>query len=82
MSGLMAPTASSWEKRRRYMSRTKAPRLVMEVGETGKGKLTAAFVHMVNKYFFFEEVEKRKGLGAWQRRWWWTSWRYLGSRIG
>lgn len=30
------------------MSRTKAPRLVMEVGETGKGKLTAAFVHMVN----------------------------------
>lgn len=38
----------------------------MEVGETGKGKLTAAFVHMVRKYRSGEKLKRedeRKGEG-------------------
>lgn len=45
----------------------------MEVGETGKGKLTAAFVHMVNDMSSKRLKVEDVGEGKRTRRWWTTS---------
>lgn len=54
----------------------------MEVGETGKGKLTAAFVHMVNdisskslrqKKRKKKKIVWKKGVGGRVERCWWTA---------